>query len=227
MEVMADTEPPMAWGADATMLTVPQCPAEARGQLRLSLTMVALDTDMELTSHPLASQFSPWSLPGTGLLSPARPQLLRLLRLITMLPSLASVRLTLRLMPTMAMEVIADMVSAMEATAMAVLATATARGLPTPRLMPTTAMEDMADMVLATPLATVLAMAMVVTARGLLTLRPTPTTATEDMADTDWAMEDTATAVSATAMARGLLMLMLSTAMEDMVLAFMESLPHV
>merc|ERR1712121_388409 len=103
-------------------------------------------------SHPLASQFSPWSLPGTELLSPARPQLLRLLRLITMLPSLASVRLTLRLMPT-------------------------------------TAMEDMADMVLATPLATVLAMAMVVTARGLLTL-------------------------------------MLSMAMEDMVLAFMESLPH-
>merc|ERR1711972_69934 len=165
MEVMADTEPPMAWGADATMLTVPQCPAEARGQLRLSLTMVALDTDMELTSHPLASQFSPWSLPGTELLSPARPQLLRLLRLITMLPSLASVRPTLRLMPTMAMEVMVDTVSAMEATAMAVLATATARGLPTPRLMPTTAM--------------------VVTARGLLTLRPTPTTATEDMVDTD------------------------------------------
>merc|ERR1712135_211351 len=167
---------------------------------------VALDTDTELTSLPLASQFSPWSLPGTGLLSPARPQLLRLLRLITMLPSLASVRLTLRLMPTMAMEVMGDMVSAMEATAMAVLATATARGLPTPRLMPTTAMEDMADMVLATPLATVLAMAMVVTARGLLTLRPTPTTATE-------AMEDTAMAVLATAMARGLLTLMLSMAM--------------
>merc|ERR1712115_136999 len=107
--------------------------------------------DMELTSHPLASQSSPWSLPGTELLSPARPQLLRLLRLITMLPSLASVRLTLRLMPT-------------------------------------TAMEDMVDTVLA--------------------------------------MEDTAMAVLATAMARGLLMLMLSTAMEDTVLAFMESLPH-
>merc|ERR1711914_27945 len=44
------------------------------------------------------------------------------------------------------------------------------------------------------------------------------------MADTDWAMEDTAMAVMA--MARGLLMLMPSTAMEDMVLAFMESLPH-
>merc|ERR1711972_701850 len=208
MEVMADTEPPMAWGADATTLTAPQCPAEARGQLRLSLTMVASDTDMELMSHQLASQFSPWSLPGTELLSPARPQLLRLLRLITMLPSLASVRLTLRLMPTTAMEVMVDTVLAMEAMAMAVLATATARGLPTLRLMPTTAMEDM---VLATPLATVLAMAMAVTARGLLTLRPTPTTA---MVDMDWPMEDTAMVVSATAMARGLLMLMLSTAME-------------
>merc|ERR1719381_434774 len=64
---------------------------------------------------------------------------------------------------------------------------------------------------------------MAVTARGLLTLRPTPTTAMGAMADTDWAMEDTAMAVSA--MARGLLMLMPSTAMEDMVLAFMESLP--
>merc|ERR1711972_505771 len=181
MEVMADTEPPMAWGADATTLTAPQCPAEARGQLRLKLTMVPSDTDMELTSHPLASQSSLWSLPGTELLSPARPQLLRLLRLITMLPSLASVRLTLRLMPTTAMEVMVDTVLAMEATAMVVLATATARGLPTLRLMPTTAMEDMVDTVLATPLAMVLATAMEVTARGLLTLRPTPTTVTEDM----------------------------------------------
>merc|ERR1711951_198035 len=142
----------------------------------------------------------------------------RLLRLITMLPSLASVRLTLRLMPTTAMEVMVDTVLAMEATAMVVLATATAKGLPTLRLMPTTVMEDM--------VATVLATAMEVTARGLLTLRPTPTTVTEDMVDTDWAMEDTAMAVLAMAMARGLLMLMLSTAMEDMVLAFMESLPH-
>merc|ERR1719295_264745 len=124
-------------------------------------------------------------------------------------------------MPTTAMEAMVDMDSAMEATAMAVLATATARGLPTPRLMPTTAMEDMVDTVSATPLAMVLATAMAVTARGLLTLRPTPTTATGAMADTDWAMEDTATA-----MARGRLMLMPSTAMEDMVLAFMESLPH-
>merc|ERR1711917_107999 len=113
--------------------------------------------------------------------------------------------------------------SAMEATAMAVLATATARGLPTPRLMPTTAMEAMVDTVSATPLATVLATAMGVTARGLLILRPTPTTATEDMVDMDLVTVDTAMAVLATAMARGLLMLMLSTAMEDMVLAFMES----
>merc|ERR1711951_150392 len=135
--------------------------------------------DMELTSHQLASQFSPWSLPGTELLSPARPQLLRLLRLITMLPSSASVRLTLRLMPTTAMEVMVDTVLAMEAMAMVVLATATARGLPTLRLMPTTAMEDMVDTVLAT--------AMAVTARGLLTLRLTPTTAMGAMADTDWA----------------------------------------
>merc|ERR1719428_1285739 len=100
---------------------------------------------------------------------------------------------------------------AMEATAMVVLATATARGLPTLRLMPTTAMVDTVS---ATPLATVLATAMAVTARGLLTLRPMPTMAMEDMADTDLA----------TAMARGLLMP--TTAMEDMVLAFTESLPH-
>merc|ERR1719295_1350860 len=125
--------------------------------------MVPLDTDTELLSHPLAFQSSPLSLLAHGEpSSPARPQLLRLLRLTTLLP-LASVRLTL--MPTMVMA-------------------ATARGPPTPRLMPTTAMVDT---VLATPLATVLATAMAVTARGLLTLRPTPTTATEDMVDTDWA----------------------------------------
>merc|ERR1712226_1161666 len=120
--------------------------------------------------------------------------------------------LTLRLMPTMAMEAMVDTDSDTEATAMAVLATAMARGLLTPRLMPTMATEAMVDMVLATPLATVLATAMVVMARGQLTLRPMPTMA-----------------IVATAMARGLLMLMLmpSTAMEDMVLAFMESLPHV
>merc|ERR1719175_525504 len=112
--------------------------------------------------------------------------------------------------------------------AMAVLATATARGLPTPRLMPTTAMEAMVDTVSATPLATVLATAMGVTARGLRTLRLMPTTAMEDMVDTvlvtplamvlatDTAvmergplilrpMPTTAMAVLATAMARGLL----------------------
>merc|ERR1711951_81006 len=81
----------------------------------------------------------------------------------------------LRLMPTTAM---VDTALAMEATDMLDLATAMARGLPIPRLMPTT---DMA--VLATA-----------TARGLLM----PTTATVDMV---LAMEATATAVSATAMA--------------------------
>merc|ERR1712002_1025480 len=125
-----------------------------------------------------------------------------------------------------AMEAVVDMDSAMEATAMAVLATATARGLPTPRLMPTTAMEDMVDTVSATPLATVLATAMAVTARGLRTLRLMPTMAMEDMVDTvlvtplatalatdtadmedmDSVMVDTAMAVLATATARGLLM---------------------
>merc|ERR1719385_127938 len=207
MEVMADTEPPTAWGADATTLMVPQCPAEAKGQLRLSLrlTMVALDMDMELTSHPLASKSSPWSLPGTELLSLARPQLLRLLRLITLLPSSASVRLTLRLMPTTATEDMVDTVSAMEATAMAVLATAMARGLPTPRLMPTTAMEAMVDTVLVTPLATVLDTDTAVMERGPLILRPMPTTVMADMVDMDSDTVDTAMAILATAMARGLL----------------------
>merc|ERR1712226_828037 len=83
--------------------------------------------------------------------------------------------LTLRLMPTMAMEAMVDMDLA---TPLATVL-ATARGLLTLRLMPTTAMEDM---VLATPLATVLATAMVVMARGQLTLRPMPTMA---MVDTD------------------------------------------
>merc|ERR1712226_993859 len=86
--------------------------------------------------------------------------------------------LTLRLMPTMAMEAMEDTDSDTEATAMA-------RGLLTPRLMPTMATEAMGDMVLATPLATVLATAMV---------------------DTDSVMADTAMVVLATAMARGLLM---------------------
>merc|ERR1712112_9051 len=93
--------------------------------------------------------------------------------------------------------------SAMEATAMAVLATATARGLLTPRLMPTMAMEAMVDTVSATPLATVLAMDTAVTERGPLILRPMPTTV---MADMDLVTVDTAMGVLATAMARGLLM---------------------
>merc|ERR1712198_418740 len=101
-----------------------------------------------------------------------------------------------------------DMDSAMEATAMAVLATATARGLPTPRLMPTTAMEDMVDTVLVTPLATVLATDTAVTERGPLILRLMPTTV---MADMDSVTVDTAMAVLATAMARGLLMPSLTT----------------
>merc|ERR1711962_1547063 len=188
MEVMADTEPPTAWGADATTLTAPQCPAEARGQLSLRLTMVDSDTDMELTSHPLASQSSPWLLPGTELLSPARPQLLRLLRLITMLPSLASVRLTPRLMPTTATEVMADMVlAATEPTTLATVMAVTARGLLTLRPTPTTATEDMVDTDWATPLATVLATDTVGTERGLLILRPTPTMVMADMVDTDLA----------------------------------------
>merc|ERR1711973_811411 len=65
---------------------------------------------------------------------------------------------------------------------MAVLATATARGLPTPKLMPTTAMEAMVDTVSATPLATVLATDTAVTERGLLILRPMPTTVMMAMA---------------------------------------------
>merc|ERR1711962_41215 len=185
MEVMADTEPPTAWGADATTLMAPQCPAEARGLRSLRLTMVDSDTDMELMSHPLASQSSPWSLPGTELLSPARPQLLRLLRLITLLPSSASVRLTPRLMPTTAMEAMVDTVSATPlATVLATAMAVTARGLLTLRLTPTTAMEDMVDTVLATPLATVLATDTVVTERGPLILRPTPTMVMADMVDT-------------------------------------------
>merc|ERR1719249_154648 len=96
----------------------------------------------------------------------------------------------------------------MEATAMAVLATATARGLLTPRLMPTMAMEAMVDTVLVTPLATVLATDTAVTERGPLILRPMPTT---DMVDMDSVTVDTAMAVLATAMARGLLMPSLTT----------------
>merc|ERR1719300_230671 len=119
--------------------------------------------------------------------------------------------LTPRLMPTMAMEAMVDMDSAMEATAMAVLATATARGLPTPRLMTTTAMEAMVDTVSATPLATVLATDMAVTERGPLILRPMPTTVMADMVDMDSLTVDTAMVVLATAMARGLLRPSLTT----------------
>merc|ERR1712198_626115 len=90
------------------------------------------------------------------------------------------------------------------ATAMAV----TARGLQTLRLMPTTAMEDMVDTVLVTPLATVLATDTAVTERGPLILRLMPTTV---MADMDSVTVDTAMAVLATAMARGLLMPSLTT----------------
>merc|ERR1711962_178770 len=232
MEVMADTEPPTAWGADATTLTALQCPAEARGQLSLRLTMVDSDTDMELTSQPLASQSSPWSLPGTELLSPARPQLLRLLRLITLLPSSASVRLTPRLMPTTAME---DTVSATPlATVLAMAMAVTARGLPTLRLMPTTAMEAMVDTVLAMEamVDTVLATAMAVTARGLLTLRLTPTTAMEDMVDTVLATPlATVLATDTVVTERGPLILrptptMVMVDMVDTASASMESLPH-
>merc|ERR1711973_383557 len=89
--------------------------------------------------------------------------------LATVMAATARGLLTPRLMPTMAMEAMVDMDLAMEATAMAGLATA---------------MEDTVDTVSATPLATVLATAMVVTARGLRTLRLMPTTAMEDMVDT-------------------------------------------
>merc|ERR1712198_478090 len=117
----------------------------------------------------------------------------------------------------MAMEDMEDMDSAMEATAMAVLATATARGLPTQRLMPTMAMEAMVDTVWATPLATVLATAMAdmvdtvlvtplatvlatdtaVMERGPLILRPMPTTVMADMVDMDSLTVDTAMVVLA------------------------------
>merc|ERR1712026_410395 len=79
--------------------------------------------------------------------------------------------------------------------------------------------EAMVDTVSATPLATVLATAIAVTARGLRTLRLMPTMAMEDMVDTVLvtplatvlATVDTAMAVLATAMARGLLRPSLTT----------------
>merc|ERR1712226_1473943 len=168
--------------------------ARRRGLLRLSLrlTMVPSVTDTELLFHPLAFQFSPLSLLAHGeLLSPARPQLLRLLRLTTLLP-LASVRPTL--MPTTVMAAMGDMVHTPLDMGLAMVMAVTARGLLTLRLMPTMATEATAMAVLATA-----------TARGLLTPRLMPTMATEAMG----------------AIARGLLTLRLmpTTAMEDMVLA--------
>merc|ERR1711973_225189 len=117
-------------------------------------------------------------------------------------------RPTLRPMPTTAM-VVTAMDLAMEATAMAVLATATAdtaRGLLTLRPIPTMAMADMDwDTDSAMEAMAVLATAMADTARGLLTLRPMPTMAMADMdSATDSAMEAMAMAVLATATARGL-----------------------
>merc|ERR1719462_114555 len=79
------------------------------------------------------------------------------------------------------------------------------------------AMEDMVDTVLVTPLATVLATDTAVMERGLLILRPMPTTDMADMVDMDWVTVDTAMAVLATAMARGLLRPSLTTDMADMV----------
>merc|ERR1712135_225536 len=119
---------------------------------------------------------------------------------------------TPRLMPITAMEAMVDTVSATPlATVLATVMAATARGPPTPRLMPTTAMEDMVDTVLVTPLATVLATDTAVTERGPLILRPMPTTVMADMVDMDSVTVDTAMAVLATAMARGLLMPSLTT----------------
>merc|ERR1712226_1394227 len=144
--------------------------ARRRGLLRLSLrlTMVPSVTDMELLSHPLAFQFSPLSLLAHGeLLCPAIPQLLRLLRLTTLLP-LASVRPTL--MPTTVMAAMVDMVPTPLDMGLAMDMAVTARGLLTLRLMPTMAIEATA-------------MAVLATARGLLTPRLMPTMATEAMVD--------------------------------------------
>merc|ERR1712025_1531051 len=117
----------------------------------------------------------------------------------------------LRLMLTTAM-VVPTPATAMAVLAMAMVAMGTARGLPTLRLMPTTAMAVMVDTdsVMAATAMVVLATVM---ARGLLTLRPMPTTAMAVMVDTD--LDMAAMAVSATVMARGLLMPSLT--MVDMV----------
>merc|ERR1712226_410824 len=99
--------------------------ARRRGLLRLSLrlTMVPSVTDTELLSLPLDFQFSPLSLLAHGeLLSPARPQLLRLLRLTTLLP-LASLR------PTTVMAAMVDMVPTPLDMGLAMVMAVTARGL--------------------------------------------------------------------------------------------------
>merc|ERR1712198_611857 len=80
-------------------------------------------------------------------------------------------RPSLRLRPIMAMEDTVGMALAMEAMAMGVVDTGTAKGLLTLRLMPTMAMEGMALAMEATAMV-VLAMVM---ARGPLTLRLTHT----------------------------------------------------
>merc|ERR1711936_422470 len=153
--------------------------ASVRQSQRLMPTMGPSDTDMELLSQPLAFQSSPLSLLAHGEpLSPARPQLLRLLRLTTLLP-LASVRLTL--MPTTVMAAMVGTEPTPLDTGLATAMAVTARDPLTLRLMPTTAMEVMVDTVLATPLDTGLATAMAAMARGLLTLRLMPTMAMEGM----------------------------------------------
>merc|ERR1719175_218780 len=119
---------------------------------------------------------------------------------------------TPRLMPITAMEAMVDTVSATPlATVLATAMAVTARGLRTLRLMPTTAMEDMVDTDLVTPLATVLDTDTAVMERGPLILRPMPTTVMADMVDMDSDTVDTAMAVLATAMARGLLRPSLTT----------------
>merc|ERR1712226_273356 len=134
--------------------------------------------ETELLSHPLDFQFSPLSLLAHGEpLSPARPQLLRLLRLTTLLP-LASVRPTL--MPTTVMAAMVDMVHTPLDMGLAMVMAVTARCLLTLGLMPTMAMEAMVDTDSATE-ATAMAVLATAMARGLLTPRLMPTMATEAM----------------------------------------------
>merc|ERR1711973_139607 len=110
-------------------------------------------------------------------------------------------RPSLRLMPTMAMEAMVGMASAM-----GVMDTVMARGLLMQRLMLTSAMVGPTP---ATDMGT---------ARGLLTLRLTHTMVMEDM-DLDMALAMEATAMVVLVMARGLLTLRLTHTMimEDMV----------